>query len=141
MTIPGVCVVSLLSFVWIIIRTEAGLIVFAVIYGMFLGTIQALGPACVTSLAKETDSLATVTVSRFLYLRCEDRAADRSPQGTVFGIASSGTLIGTPVAGAILQDGDNFVGLQAFTGAIAAFATALYILCRISKVDIGLTKV
>ena len=141
MTIPAICMMSLLSFVWIIIHTEAGLIAFAVLYGVFFGIVQALGPACVTTLAKESDSLASVTVSRFLYVQGEPPAADHGIQGIAFGIASFGILIGTPVAGAILGAGSSFVGLQAFTGGIAALAAVLYVLCRITKVGMGFAKV
>ena len=140
MSVPGICILSILAFVWISIRNTAGLIIFAVLYGTFLGAIQALGPACVVSLTKPEDSLATVTARLLFSVRC---IAHRLmiPQGTAFGISSFGVLIGTPIAGVILRSGNDFIGLQIFTGGVAAVATILYIACRVTKVGIGLVKI
>ena len=63
-----------------------------------------------------------------------------SMQGFSFGIASFGILIGTPVAGAILGESSNFLGIQIFTGVLIAISMLLYIACRLKGVGIGAAK-
>ena len=65
MRIPAACAVSVLTFAWIAVRNEAGLITFAILYGIFLGTVQALGPPCVASVTKDMTLLGTNMVSPF----------------------------------------------------------------------------
>lgn len=50
LTIPALLTAAVLAFSWIAIRSEAGVIVFVILYGVCFGTIQGLGPGCVTSI-------------------------------------------------------------------------------------------
>jgi hypothetical protein len=63
-----------------------------------------------------------------------------SMQGFSFGIASFGLLIGTPLAGSILKDGNNFLGIQLLAGCLVFVAMLLYIACRVKGVGSGAKK-
>ncbi|KAF7192369.1 MFS-type transporter dbaD [Pseudocercospora fuligena] len=122
MTIPAMIGAAIMVYAWIAIRSQAGLLAFAVIYGIFFGTIQALGGPCVASLTP-------------------DRSILGSSMGMSFAIGSFGVLIGTPVGGAILGKDNNFVAVQAFTGSICVLALFFYLASRISKAGLRWEKV
>lgn len=96
MLIPASLSASVLAFAWIGITNEAGLIVFAVLYGFFSGSFVSLPPVAITTLSP---NLGLVGVRL----------------GMSFAIASIGLLIGTPIAGALLPMG--WPGMQAFGAA------------------------
>lgn len=82
---------------WIPGRTNAPIIVYAVIFGFSSGGFIGLGPALV----------AQISDIRHIGVRT----------GTAFAVQSFGALAGSPIAGAIVaaQDG-SFLGLQLFCG-------------------------
>ncbi|KAF2162939.1 hypothetical protein M409DRAFT_68885 [Zasmidium cellare ATCC 36951] len=119
MLIPSTLVSSVLVFCWIAIKNEAGLIVFAVLYGAMYGVILGMAPPAAITLMK----------------------GDLKRYGSFVGMgsftASPGVLIGNPIAGAILRGSGGFVGLQAFTGSILLLAGLLFIAARIMAVGFG----
>ncbi|KXT18081.1 hypothetical protein AC579_4551 [Pseudocercospora musae] len=122
MTIPAMIGAAIMVYAWIAVRSQAGLLAFAVIYGIFFGTIQAHGGSCVASFIPDRRDLG------------------RS-MGMSFEIGSLGVLIGTPVGGAILGKNHNFVAVQAFTGSICVLALFFYLASRISKAGLRWEKV
>ncbi|GKZ73919.1 hypothetical protein AnigIFM60653_006124 [Aspergillus niger] len=77
-------VVTVLAFAWMGIHSNAGAIVFAVIYGFASGTVVALMPPV-------------------LALLCPDMAVVGTWMGMSFVFAGLGILIGNPIAGALLD--------------------------------------
>jgi len=119
MLIPTSAIAAILAFIWIGIRNQPGLIVFALLYGFFSGTFVSLPPTTVVTLSP---SLGVVGVR----------------MGMNFFLASIGLLVGTPIAGAILTHG--WAGLQAWGAACVAIATLCMIGARVTKAGWGLMK-
>lgn len=87
---------------------EGAITAFAVIFGFWSGAAISLTPVCIASVCKIEDY--------------------GKRNGTTFSIASVGTLVGIPIAGAIISaNGGSYSGLIAFAGAtyFAAFLAFL----------------
>ena len=102
--VPAMLAATVLAFGWIGINSTAGCIVFACLYGFFIGSILSLMPFVVSSL-------------------CPDPKVVGSRMGNSFAVASFGLLMGPPVAAAILQSG-SWLGTQLFAAIMLAVATA-----------------
>ncbi|KAK4496837.1 hypothetical protein PRZ48_011286 [Zasmidium cellare] len=121
--IAAVFMSSILTFCWIAIKSEAGLIVFAVLYGCCFGIFLGMAPPAYISLMKGD-------IRKFgVYLAMG------------FLITSPGILIGNQISGAILRDDHTFVGLQAFAGALLFVGGCLMISARWASVGWKLCKV
>ena len=118
MLFPCAAISSLLAFCWIAIDSKAGLIIFCILYGFFSGTFVSLPPTTVVSLSPSLGVVGT-------------------RMGMSFAFAGLGLLVGNPVAGAILGQGTNFSGVQAFCGGTVALAAAAVLIARVSKVGAG----
>ncbi|KAI0028491.1 MFS general substrate transporter [Vararia minispora EC-137] len=107
---------STLVFSWIAISSLAGLIVFAVLYGVFQGTLVSLPAATIPSLSPD---LKRVGAHMGMGMSC----------------AGVGMLAGSPIAGALLNlHTADFLRAQIFCGAIV-FASGLgYTAARVAKV-------
>lgn len=92
----------ILTFCWIAISDQGGIIGFAVLFGFFSGTFVSLPPACIASMTKDMSVLGTRL-------------------GMSFFVCAFGVLAGTPVAGAIIErEGGQFLYAKVF-GGIAIF--------------------
>lgn len=90
---------------------EAAITAFTVLYGFWSGAAISLTPVCI-GVVSEVENYGKRT-------------------GTTFFIASFGTLVGIPIAGAILeQDSGDYQGLVIFAGAMYAAALGAFILAR-----------
>ena len=58
-TIPALLCAAVLAFSWIGIYSTPGMITFAVLYGVFFGIIQGLGPGCIASLTNDKAALGS----------------------------------------------------------------------------------
>ncbi|KAK1996487.1 major facilitator superfamily transporter [Colletotrichum falcatum] len=76
---------AVLMFAWLGIRSMAGLIVFAILYGLFSGGLVSISPTVVVSLSPDLSRVGT-------------------RMGMMNFIAGIAILVGTPIAGAILGD-------------------------------------
>ena len=106
MLVPTSIITGVLALAWIAIKDEAGLIVFAILYGACSGLMLSLMPTGFPSLVKDKKKIGTNL-------------------GMGFMIGSIGVLIGTPISGAILRSSGTFTGLQAFSGSIVIFSGIL----------------
>lgn len=122
MLVPCLFGAAILTFAWLGVHNEGGIIAFALIYGFFSGTILSLPPMVIVSLSPRLEVLAT-------------------RMGMSLSVVSLGLLVGTPVSGAILNDTNSFVGLQAFGGAILMTGAVLTLVTRIVKVGVGIAKI
>ena len=114
MLIPCVFGAGIVCFGWIGVHNIAGLMVFTILYGFLSGAILSLPPSVIAGLSP---SLAVI--------------GTRS--GTSFAVASLGLLVGSPVAGVILQKSGGFIGLDAFAGALLLVAATGMSIARICK--------
>ncbi|KAJ4252343.1 hypothetical protein NW762_010941 [Fusarium torreyae] len=84
-------------FYWISVTNEAGNVAFSVLHGFFSGSVVTLAPVVLTAITDDLGMLGTRL-------------------GFVALLKGIGSLIGPPIAGAILDGTDDYLGLQLFTG-------------------------
>lgn len=108
---PSVLAATVLGFAWIGITSTAGCIVFASLYGLFIGAILSLPPFVFATL-------------------CPDPKLTGTRMGNAFAVASFGLLMGPPIGGAILQS-QGWLATQLYAGAMLAVATAALICVRV----------
>lgn len=85
------------SFYWISATNQAGNVAFAVLYGFFSGSVFTLAPIVLTSITDDQSILGTRL-------------------GVVALLKGVASLVGPPIAGAILGITDSYLGVQVFTG-------------------------
>lgn len=123
MFIPACFIAGILTFCWIAVDNVAGLFVYAVLYGAAFGLALAMAAMCILSLLKGQ-------MAKF---------------GTILGMclffSSPGVLVGGPIAGAILGDERNFVGVQAFSGCMIFSAGLLALAARLLAVGFKVQKI
>ncbi|CAI7651313.1 unnamed protein product [Penicillium manginii] len=113
MFIPTCFLLAALSFAWIGIDNNAGLIIFVTLYGFFCGAFMTLPFSIIAKLSPHLD-VAGVRM------------------GMITAAGSFGILIGTPVGGAILHHG-GWVALQSFGGAALAICGTAVLASRVYK--------
>jgi predicted MFS family arabinose efflux permease len=107
------CAVCMLC--WMAVTTQPGLYVWCVFYGAAAGGIQSLFPAGLTSL---TTDLRKTGVR----------------MGMIFTINSFATLMGPPIAGALITSmGGRYNGAQGFAGAVLVLGTGFMAAARTIK--------
>ncbi|KAI0137825.1 MFS general substrate transporter [Hypoxylon sp. NC0597] len=114
-----ICALTALSvFYWISVNNRAGNIAFSVLYGFFSGSVVTLAPVVLASITDDLSVLGTRL-------------------GVVAVLKGIGSLIGPPIAGAILGATESYLGVQLFTGLAisltAAFAGQLRIVVARQK--------
>lgn len=120
MLLPCIVICSILAFFWIPIHNVGGLAAFAVLYGFFSGSIVSLPPSIIPTLSPDLNRVGT-------------------RMGMVFAFAGLGLLIGTPIAGALLNVHDHYyVKAQIFCGAVVSGSVVLMTLARTHKVGTAL---
>jgi MFS family permease len=101
--------------VWIPISSTAGILVFTVIFGFSSGGFISLGPTLIASLCELKDIGTRI--------------------GGAFAIQSIGALIGSPIAGAIVDSqGGDYLGLQLFCGLAMLLGMIFFIASRYVQV-------
>lgn len=103
---------TILAFCWIAVKSAAGSIVFCILYGFFSGSFVSLQAAIVARLVPNMGVIGTW-------------------MGMCAFITGLGLLVGTPLAGVILESG--WVGLQCFCGACIAASTLFVLGTRLVK--------
>ncbi|KAE8423672.1 major facilitator superfamily domain-containing protein [Aspergillus pseudocaelatus] len=107
---------------WIPGSSQGAIIAFAVLYGLFSGSLISLAPTLVAQIS--------------------DISEIGTRQGTCLFFQSLGALTGSPIAGAIIkQQNGSYVGLQVFCGVSFVASMAVYIVARTSLVGLKATKV
>lgn len=109
---------GVLGLCWVAIGPGAGvggLVVWSLLYGAFSGAFVSLQPSTVVSI---TDDLSRIGGRLGLNTFC----------------AALGLLIGTPIAGVLLQKDPTFLGLQIFCGVTLFLGGGFVVLTRWSRV-------
>ena len=113
--IPSACMLGVMYYLSIIVSSASAVVTVTAIAGFLSGIFTAMPPLCFTRLVKEQDKLGTWI-------------------GTGYAIASLGLLIGGPIGGAILGQGEtrHWATLWTFAGTIMLVASALLTVSRIN---------
>lgn len=108
---------AVLSLALLAVRNTDGILAFCVLFGFFTGPFASLPTPIVASLTSDLSTLGGRLTMAFI-------------------ACGFGGLIGTPIAGAILstKGGDNWIGLQAWSGALLALATLFMCSARTARV-------
>lgn len=109
--IPALLALTVLAFGWIGITSSTGCVVFACLYGFFVGSMLSLPPFVISSL-------------------CPDPKVVGARMGNSFAVASFGLLMGPPVAAAILQSG-SWLGTQLFAAGLLVVASSGLVFVRL----------
>jgi MFS family permease len=115
MTITAIICCFLTFLLWLVGSTNhAAIIAYTVLFGFWSGAAISLTPVCIQQVCK-TEDIGKRT-------------------GTTFTISSFGTLIGIPIAGAILGNGreraGGYDGLIAFSGGVYVLASVAFVVAR-----------
>ena len=123
MQVLFVSVAAVLSLALLAIHTTGGILAFCVLYGFFTGTFMSLPGPTVTSMSPNLAFLG-------------------GRMSMAFMTAGTGLLIGTPVAGAILNGGggDNWTMLQVWSASLLVLSAVCMLGARGAKVGWGLLK-
>ncbi|KAI1447879.1 major facilitator superfamily domain-containing protein [Annulohypoxylon stygium] len=113
---------AVLTFSMLAVQTTAALIVVTVLYGFMTGAFMGLPAASIVNLSPDKSKIGTRL-------------------GMTLAFIGFGMLISNPIAGAILSDDENWVGLVVWCGALLAASFIGLTVSRILKVGPGLTKV
>ena len=107
---------GILMFCMIAVKSEAAIIVVALLVGFFSGVFIAMPPVCFIALIKDKSRIGTRV-------------------GMGFSIAALGLLIGGPAGGSILGTKDplNWAGLWSFGGVSACVAGVVYAGLRVAR--------
>ena len=113
---PCAIISGVLTFCMIAVKSEAALVVVALLVGLFSGVFIAMPPVCFIALIKDKTRIGTRV-------------------GIGFGIIALGMLVGGPGGGSILgtQDPLNWNGLWAFGGVSACVAGVIYAGLRVTR--------
>lgn len=102
---------GVLAFAWLGVRSFAGVVVFALLFGFFNGGVTSLPPSSIAALTPDLARLGT-------------------RMGTSFLFVGTAVLIGTPIAGAVLRSGGDespaWTGLIVYAGATLLGGSVLY---------------
>lgn len=111
MTVTAIICTLLTFLLWLIgSSSHACIIAYTVLFGFWSGAAISLTPVCIQQVCK-TEDIGKRT-------------------GTTFTISSFGTLMGIPIAGAILGSGQNYDGLIIFAGGLYVAASVAFVVAR-----------
>jgi predicted MFS family arabinose efflux permease len=108
---------AILSLSLIAIKSVKGILAFCVLYGFFTGTFVSLPAPTTASLSTDVSTLGARMSMAFM-------------------TAAIGSLVGTPIAGAILatDGGENWSMLQVWSGVLLILSASSMLVARVSKV-------
>ncbi|PYI11078.1 MFS general substrate transporter [Aspergillus sclerotiicarbonarius CBS 121057] len=113
--VPFSFAASLLTYCWAAIKTEAGLYVFAVVYGIIAAALQSLFPATATTMSPEMKKTGTRV-------------------GMIMSIVGAASLTGPSIQGALInRDDGGYLYGQLFSATSILIGALAGVACRISK--------
>ncbi len=118
--IPFAFVTALLCYCWIAVKTTSSLIILCALYGFFCGSFVSLPGPTVVTLSPNLGAIGTRI-------------------GMATAIAGAGLLIGSPIAGAILQARSGWLGLKVWCGVLLTVSGLCMLSARIIKTGLTLS--
>jgi MFS family permease len=113
---------GILLFAWSGVHNQSGLIGFSVIYGLFSSGVQSMFAVALSSLTTDLSKAGT-------------------RMGMCFSIVSISTLIGPPIAGALItQRGGSYLYAQMWGGTVVVTSALVLVAARLSKTGFHLKK-
>ncbi|KAI0868270.1 MFS general substrate transporter [Hypoxylon argillaceum] len=112
-------IAAVLTYSLIAVRTTAGLVVYSVLLGISSGAFTGLPTTGIVTLSPDKSKVGTRLGMTLAYI-------------------GVGVLVGNPIAGAILGENGNWVGLLAFCASILFTSFAFIVASRITKVGHGI---
>ncbi|KAH0556791.1 hypothetical protein GP486_005423 [Trichoglossum hirsutum] len=120
--IPSAAFASVVLFCWIPVQDSTGLTVFSVLYGLFAAGVQSLFPATLSALTTDMGKMGV-------------------RMGMVFSIISFASLIGPPIAGALIQQRNGgYLYAQIYAGSVVMCGCLMLVATRIAKVGLKLRE-
>lgn len=120
------------AFGWIGARSNAGIIVWTIIYGFLSGAVQALFSPCISHLAPEPELIGTWNGMDFLdtpQLNC----INKIQLGICITVVSFAVLGTGPIAGRLYDNAiGTYLSMQLFTGVFLTVASFLYLATRLT---------
>ncbi|KAF1918692.1 major facilitator superfamily domain-containing protein [Ampelomyces quisqualis] len=114
MLIPFCFISAIVLFFWRLVEDSGGLYCWAIGYGFFVSGFQGMFPAVLTSLTKDMSRVGT-------------------RNGMGLAIIGLGTLVGPPIAGALIQsNGGDYLIAQMFGGITVLLGSIVLVIGRIS---------
>lgn len=121
--IPFSCATAIVAYCWSAVSSMEGLWIFAAFYGFAAAGIQSLFPATLSTL---TTDLKKIGVR----------------MGMVLSVVAVAALIGSPIAGALIQrDDGEYLYAQMFMGSAIILGTLTLTAARVVRVGKGLARV
>jgi MFS family permease len=120
--IPCAFFSGMLLFAWPGVNNQSGLIGFSVVYGIFSSGVQSMFAVALASLTPDLSKVGT-------------------RMGMCFSIVSIPTLIGPPIAGALISRRDgSYLYAQMWGGTLVITSTLVLIAARIAKTGLHLKR-
>lgn len=114
-TIPCVLGSGIMLFAWTGIHDQAGQIVFAVLYGLFASGVQSMFTVALSALTNDLSKVGT-------------------RNGMCFTVISVAALTGPPIAGVLVQAGENgYLYAQVWGGCIVVAGGLVLVAARICE--------
>ncbi|KAL5043411.1 hypothetical protein BDW71DRAFT_187986 [Aspergillus fruticulosus] len=122
MLIPFSFATGLVAFCWAGVRNLSGVYGFAAFYGLAAAGIQSLFPATLSTLTTDLKKMG-------------------ARMGMVMSVVGVAALIGSPIAGALVQRGDgDYLYAQMFMGSVIIAGTLNLIAARTAKIGFALQR-
>lgn len=124
--VPSAVISGIILLAWISVKSQPSLIAISVFFGFASGSIQAVLPAVVAFLAPDLSKIGTRI-------------------GMTLFVAGIALLIGSPIAGAIVDQqshagGLTFWGMLVFAGVVVLVGGVCLVITRVVKIGFGLKK-
>ncbi|KAJ6157276.1 hypothetical protein N7497_006161 [Penicillium chrysogenum] len=121
--IPFSGATALVAYCWAAVKDMSGLWAFAVVYGLSTAGIQSLFPATLSTLTPDMEKIGV-------------------RMGMVLSVVAFAALIGSPIAGALVQlDNGGYLYAQMFMASAIIAGTLTLIAARVAKVGTGITRI
>ncbi|PSN74408.1 MFS general substrate transporter [Corynespora cassiicola Philippines] len=112
--IPSCFLSAIILYCWISVSSIGSLYAFSITYGFFVAGFQGMFPAVLTSLTKDMSKVGT-------------------RNGMGFAVIGLATLVGPPLAGALIQiRGGGYLNAQAFGGSAVLIGSIILVMGRAS---------
>ncbi|QDS75118.1 hypothetical protein FKW77_007424 [Venturia effusa] len=112
---PSIAIAAIMVFIWIPLHSIGPLVTISIIYGFFSGAVVSLPPTCVASMTDDMTLFGARVGVAFLAMSCS-------------------SLIGAPVAGALVQNYGYDVA-RIWSGLVMLVGAAFVALARMSRAD------